>query len=158
MTTQAEIADHLGITQPQVSEHQRRGLYPRGCTLNQARTAYIEHLREVAAGRGGDAQFRLTEQRARQAEADAQLKELQYWREVGALVAVAELEPLLADWAGIARGEVENAVDKAILDIERRHSITVDREEVDRLMESAFKAIAGFPQMNVKDESEGDEA
>lgn len=158
MATQYEIGEHLGITQQQVSDLQRRNVLEKGCTIDKARKDYLEHLRSVAAGRGGDAQFRLTEQRARQAEADAQLKELQYWREVGALVAVDELEPLLSGWATSARAEVENAVDRAITGIESEHGIKVDRAKVEELMGSAFNAIADFPRLNQEEEENEQEA
>ena len=148
MSTQAEIADHLGITQPQVSEHQRKGLYPPGCSLDQARLAYIAHLREIAAGRGGpDAQARLTEQRAAQAEADTKLKELEFFKRVGALVPVEETESALCGWAATARSEVENSVDRMIHDVESRHGVTVDRDQVEDILKHAYKAIADYPRI-----------
>nr|VFK01753.1 MAG: hypothetical protein BECKH772A_GA0070896_102394 [Candidatus Kentron sp. H]VFK01847.1 MAG: hypothetical protein BECKH772B_GA0070898_102494 [Candidatus Kentron sp. H]VFK05170.1 MAG: hypothetical protein BECKH772C_GA0070978_102435 [Candidatus Kentron sp. H] len=70
--------------------------------------AYIRDLRETAAGRGGDEQVNLTLQRTRQAEADANLKQLELFARAEKLVSIDELEPKLNHWASLARSEVEN--------------------------------------------------
>jgi terminase small subunit / prophage DNA-packing protein len=56
LATQAEVAAHLFLSQPEVSKHLARGVLPKpekrgGLDLNACREAYIKHLREVAAGR-----------------------------------------------------------------------------------------------------------
>ena len=86
-------------------------------------------------------------QRARQASADADLKELQYWREVGELVAVVDVEPRLAGWAVAARSEVLSATDKLLAQIESQHDITIDREISAAIMTSALHAIAAYPRL-----------
>nr|VFK48101.1 MAG: hypothetical protein BECKTC1821E_GA0114239_11028 [Candidatus Kentron sp. TC] len=53
------------------------GIDYRESNLSTIRIAYIRDLRETAAGRGGEEQAKLTLQRTRQAEADANLKMLE---------------------------------------------------------------------------------
>lgn len=50
---QAEFANLVGITQPAVSDLQRRGVLRDGGTGQVWLKAYCEHLREQAAGRAG---------------------------------------------------------------------------------------------------------
>jgi phage terminase Nu1 subunit (DNA packaging protein) len=82
MSTQNEFADHVGISQQAVAELIRRGTIPKGAgrgglDLDACRIAYIEHLREVAAGRssGTDGEFDLVQERARLAHAQANAQE-----------------------------------------------------------------------------------
>ncbi|MEJ2630922.1 MAG: hypothetical protein P8011_01610 [Acidihalobacter sp.] len=155
MATQAEIGVHLGISQQAVSDLIRRGVLPADGDIDQARMTYCEHLRAVAAGRGGqDNQVDLTQARARQASADADLKELDYCQRTGSVVAVAELEPQLAGWAAMARSEIENSLDRTLLEIEGAHRIEIDRASLDSLWISAFKAIAAYPDMHMLDEEQ----
>lgn len=82
MATQAEVAEHLFLTQPEVSRHLAAGVLPQAgrgdLDIEACREAYIRHLRERAAGRASDAadenNLDLVLQRARLAseQADAQ--------------------------------------------------------------------------------------
>jgi phage terminase Nu1 subunit (DNA packaging protein) len=83
MSTQNEFADHVGISQQAVAELIRRGTIPKGAgrgglDLDACRIAYIEHLREVAAGRLGESAggLDLVSERARLAKAQADAQEL----------------------------------------------------------------------------------
>lgn len=143
--TQAEIGEHLDMDQSRVSRLTERGVLSRGCSLDEARREYIRHLREQAAGRGGDGQSRLVDQRARQAEADAQLKELEYWTRIGKLVAVEDLQPLMESWSVSARASIENAVERILTGIESQHGIEIDRSAVDAGLAVAYDAIAAYP-------------
>ncbi|MDR0776763.1 MAG: hypothetical protein LBE81_09025 [Azonexus sp.] len=51
MTTQIDLAVHLDLSTRHVRTLQDAGVFERGATLDEARIAYIRHLREVAAGR-----------------------------------------------------------------------------------------------------------
>lgn len=156
--TQNAIADHLDLDQSRVSRLVERGVIPRACSLDEARRSYIRHLREQAAGRGGDGQSRLVDQRARQAEADAQLKELEYWTRVGALVAVEDLEPLLAGWAVGARASIENAVERLVTSIESQHGLEIDRSTIDASLSVAYDAIAAYPTRPGNADTDGESA
>lgn len=69
MATQAEVGAHLDLSDRSIRELLDRGILPNarrgGLDLDQCRTAYIRHLREVAAGRAaGPAADDLTAERA----------------------------------------------------------------------------------------------
>ena len=77
MAKLAEIADHLGLSTTRVSQLKAAGILPdapRGkLDLDACRHAYLEHLREVAAGRGSkDGALDLVAERARLARAQAE--------------------------------------------------------------------------------------
>jgi phage terminase Nu1 subunit (DNA packaging protein) len=81
MATNDEVASHLGISPTRVSQLKSAGILPearrRANNLDSCRVAYLEHLREIAAGRqsrdGGG--LDLVEQRARLAAAQALMTE-----------------------------------------------------------------------------------
>ena len=101
-----------------------------------------------AAGRGGDDQGNLTKARARQAIADATLKELQYRREIRDVIAVAELEPSLITWIVGIRSAVENLAARLVALIESKHGIEIDTADVDDLVCTALDAIADYPRFS----------
>lgn len=69
--TQAQFGDLVGISQQAVSDLVRRGVLADGATGDEWLLAYCDHLREVAAGRGGDAAKELSAERARLAREQA---------------------------------------------------------------------------------------
>ena len=148
--TQVEIASHLDM-----SERNARDVLTalqidwRESTITKIRIAYIRDLREKAAGRGGEDQEILTRARFRDANASAQLKELQFHKEVGDLVPVSEIEPMLESWAVTARSETTHAVEKIIAAIQSQHGIEVEQDLIDEQLGAAFTAIADYPK-NIK--------
>lgn len=146
------IAIHLDMSEARAQDVMRAlRIDWKKAELDDVRTAYIRDIREKAAGRGGDEQLDLTRQRARQASADADLKELQYWRAVDELVAVADIEPRLASWAVAIRSEVLSATDKLLAQIESQHDIAIDREASAAIVASALAAIAAYPGVSRDD-------
>jgi hypothetical protein len=95
MATQAEVAEHLDLTQPAVAKLLAAGHLPaaegRGnLDLEACRVAYIRRLREQAAGRaseGADAEgLDLVAERARLAKEQADAQSMKNARERGELV------------------------------------------------------------------------
>lgn len=78
MTTQAEAGIHLGITDRAVRDLlDKFGMPRKGFDLDELRLAYLHDLRETAAGRSPeDADYDLTEERARLAYHQANLAEI----------------------------------------------------------------------------------
>ncbi len=79
MATQAELAAHLFIGQPTVSRLKNKGILPPptgrgGFDLDACRQAYIEQLREAAAGRDSSKVGSLEAERARLAREQADAK------------------------------------------------------------------------------------
>ncbi|UEX76804.1 hypothetical protein [Sediminicurvatus halobius] len=156
MATQREIAEHLDLSERRVRDLLAElGVDHREASLDEVRVSYIRHLRELAAGRGGDQQASLTEARTQQALADANLKRLTYYRELKLLVPVEEIEPRLAGWAATARSEVGFAVDKLVAGIRSQHGIEVSDQEIDDALQPAYRAIGSYPPCAAGDDGEG---
>jgi hypothetical protein len=150
--SQQTFATLVGISQQRVSKLIADGVLSRDGSLRDWIAAYCESLRQEAAGRGGDDQSSLASARAEQARTDAQLKKLQYHREIGNLVPVEELEPLIANWAATARSEVRYAGEKLLAHIRSAHDIEVGDDLLDEFLTPAFKAIADWPSVQGGDE------
>lgn len=142
---QAGFGALVGVSRQAVGDAVSRGVLEPGASVGVWLQAYCSNLREVAAGRGGDDQASLTQARARQAIADATLKELDYLERVGELVAVQDLEPRLSAWAVAIRAEVENAVARIIAHIESKHGIEIDQAAIDGIVCAALDAAAAHP-------------
>lgn len=156
MATQAEIAEHLDLSERKVRDVlQALEIDHREASIDHVRLAYIRDLREKAAGRGGDEHAALTKARTEQALADARMKQLTYHRELGQLVPVSELEPVLAGWAATARSEVQFAVEKLIAAIQSQHGIEIEQQHVDDTIQPALRAIGSYPASVAPDADEG---
>lgn len=103
--TQAEFGDLIGVSQQAVSEMVRRGILPDGATGDEWLLVYCDHLREVAAGRGGDAAKELSAERARLAREQADKIAMQNAVTRGELAPAYLLEEVLAR-AGARAGRI----------------------------------------------------
>lgn len=156
MVTQVEIGQHLDMSERAVRDMLNQlEIDHRQASLDDIRVAYIRDMRAKAAGRGGDEQASLTAARTRQATADAQQKELQYYRELQHLVPVEELEPIIANWAATARSEVTFAVEKIVASIESQHGIEVDKQSIDDSLQPALRTIGSYPAGHGPDAEQG---
>jgi len=136
----------VGLSQPAIKSHIDKGVLVDNGTLLDWLRQLLTHYREQAAGRSGDDQMNLSRARIREAEANAQLKELQFFKEVGALVPLESIEPTLEQWAVVARSEIGYAVDKIITGIHSQHNIEVDQGLIDAALQNAFNAISDYPK------------
>ncbi|MEJ1409383.1 MAG: hypothetical protein RPU60_04080 [Candidatus Sedimenticola sp. (ex Thyasira tokunagai)] len=153
--TQAKFGRLVGITQQAVAQHQAKGSIPKSGTYLDLLFAYSEHLRKEASGRGGEDQGALARAKTRQAEIDADNKELQFHREVKNLVPVQEIEPILSGWAVTARSEFMHALERIVAGIESQHGITVDQKIVDEHTSAAFDTVAAYPKFSSDVDGEG---
>lgn len=145
MPTQAEIAEHLDMSQQNASQMLNQlNINWAECTLDEVRLAYIRDLRDKAAGRGGTDEAELRKARTREALGKAQLSELNYWREVRELVPVSEIEPLMESWAVYARNEVEQSIQRLALAVESQHRIEINQDVVHNAIEATCRAISGY--------------
>jgi len=103
--TQATFGDLVGMSQQAVSDLVRRRVLPEGASANEWLLAYCEHLREVAAGRGGEATFELAAERARLAKEQADKVGMQNAERRGELAPAHLLEQVLAK-AGARAGRI----------------------------------------------------
>jgi len=93
---QAEFGAIVGISQQAVSDLQSRGVLAPGAAAGTWLLAYTEHLREMAAGRGGEGSLELARERARLAKEQADKVAMQNALTRGELAPAHVLEQVLA--------------------------------------------------------------
>ena len=134
-----------------------KGVLAKGGTLRDWLLAWAAHFREQAAGRGGgeDRQARLTDARIRESEAKARKAEVETAKDLGLLVEVADLEPLLADWAARAVQAVESAGGRIENTIEAEFKVKLEPHHVWEPLRSALRDIAANPLDDAGDADAG---
>lgn len=109
--TGPDLCDLLAITPPMLTELKRRGIavHLRHDAYDLAATvrAYVEHLRGIASGRGGEEQvLALTAERARLAREQADGQALRNAQARGELIRADEAERAWADFLRQLRGRI----------------------------------------------------
>jgi phage terminase Nu1 subunit (DNA packaging protein) len=121
------IGNHLDMSERNAGTVcQNLGLNRDTSTLDHIRITYIRDLREKAAGRGGEDQGKLTLARIREANSNADLRELMVKEKAGQLVNVNEIEPQLVAMVTAAKQELLSLPEKVASDIKAMHGIDVD--------------------------------
>lgn len=106
----ADMAEVIGVSRRSVSEFSERGIIDRvgrnRFALQRSVKLYCEHLRAVAAGRGGDGTQELTAERARLAKEQADATALKNAVARRDLVSTHQVE---REWVAVCR-KIRNAV------------------------------------------------
>lgn len=146
MATQQEIASDLGLTQAAVSNALNAlGLSKHeweAMSLQDARKLLIRHYSEVAAGRGGNDQYNLTKERARESRLKGDLLQIQIQEKAGALVPAAAIEQ---EWTGLivaARTELLLLPGKIAHEIKALHGVEIDPALIETHVHAALNRLA----------------
>lgn len=146
MATQREIADDLGLSQAVISGALNAiGLMKReweALPLAEARKLLIRHYTEVAAGRGGDDQYNLTKERARESRLKGDLLQLQIQEKAGVLIPAAAVEQ---EWQALiiaARSELLLLPDKIVHAIKTLYGLDVDPSLIESHIHDALNRLA----------------
>ena len=95
MATVDDVARHLGMSHKNANELINKGVIARknrgAYDLDEARSQYIQHVREIAAGRAKHGELDLQEERARLAKEQADAKEMENEVLRGSLVPIEEV-------------------------------------------------------------------
>ena len=95
MATVDDVARHLGMSHKNANELINKGVIARknrgAYDLDEARSQYIQHVREIAAGRAKHGELDLQEERARLAKEQADAKEMENDVLRGSLVAIEDV-------------------------------------------------------------------
>lgn len=143
MATQKVIAEHLDMTTRNLREVLNKlGMLSTKNSLDEIRVAYIRHLREQAAGRGGEDQASLTRARTREAQASAHLKELQIAEKAKTLIPADEVEPGFAALITAARTELLTLPDKLAMEIKTLHDVDIDPAMIQDHIYEALQHLA----------------
>ncbi|MGE0425295.1 MAG: MerR family transcriptional regulator [Reyranellaceae bacterium] len=139
----SELAELLGVSRRSVSEFSERGIIERVSRnrfgLQRSIRLYCDHLRTVAAGRGGDGTQELTAERARLAREQADATALKNAAARRELVSTVEVE---REWSLICR-KVRNAI-LAVPSRARQtlpHLTGFDVEQLDREIRDALTGL-----------------
>jgi terminase small subunit / prophage DNA-packing protein len=152
---QAEIAEHLDISERSVRELlDEQELDHKQCSLSEIRVAYIRHLREVAAGRGGEDGITLVKERALLAREMRIAKAMQNAERRGALAPVGVLEQVLAS-TGAKIGKILATIKG---EIRRRFPqlTSSDLAAVDAIVAKAMAQAAGLSLSALQAEEEAE--
>ena len=115
VATQSEVAAHLDLSQPAVSQLVAEGVLPApagraGLDVNACRVAYLRRLREQAAGRmpigDGPADLDLVAERARLASAQADAQEMRNDVMRGQVVLSADVAAVIGECCATVRNRL----------------------------------------------------
>lgn len=123
--TQVAFAELIGITQPGVNRH-IGGCLQKGQSLRVWLHSYCEHLRNEAAGRGGNDQANLTRARIEESEAKTRMTNVAYAEKIKSLVPANDALDILTEWASYTVNEIEQCHAAVVHEIETKFSITID--------------------------------
>lgn len=152
---QAEFGDLVGISQPAVSDLVRRRVLLDGASGDEWLLAYCDHLREVAAGRGGDNALELAAERARLAKEQADKIAMANAVTRGELAPAHLLEEVLAK-AGARAGRILETIPGMLR--RRLPQLTADDiAEVARIVAKARNIAAGMRLADATAEDDADD-
>jgi len=156
--TQAEFGELVGMSQQAVSDLALRGVLAPGASAGAWLLAYCDHIRLMAAGRGGDGAESLVRERARLAREQADKIAMQNAVARGELAPAHLLEQVLAR-AGARVGRLLETIPGAL---KRRHpSLTSDDiAEVSRTVAKARNVAAAMTlaELSAEDDERDDDA
>lgn len=145
MPTQKDIADHLGISQSEVSRHMSAlAIDWRTASMDAIRLAYMTHLRGIVAGTHSADGIDLARERALTEQVDRDLKLLTLAEKRGQLVNVAQLEPALTRQRMTFAAELA-ARDVQLKDeLDRAYGVDIDLELIRAHTRNALSHLSGL--------------
>ena len=147
MTTQNEIALHLGISQQAVSKTmQKMGIDWQQLSLDEIRLAYLKRLRDAAAGHADmEGKFNIHKARVRTELLESELLLLKLQKEKERLIDVDQLMPELRAVFGGMKNELLTASAKLKTEIDLLYGINVDIEVLeDYVANNILKHLSGY--------------
>ena len=139
MATQQQLADHLDMSQQQISDIMRRlGINWNVASIDDVRIAYIRHLRGVASDHETSNGDSLTAERVLTERVDRELKQMQLEEKKSVLINVDQLEPVLTNMVAVYRDELLTRDDKLKADLDALYGIDLDLQ---LLNEHTFAAL-----------------
>lgn len=145
MPTQKSIADHLDLSQAEISKLMGElGINWRTTSIDEIRCAYIRRLRGAAAGHKTVAGDDLIQERVYNERLDREMKTLALAEKRGQLVNTAQLEPELVHMVVAFRTDVLAMVDNIKADIDALYGIDVDLQVLTVHAHDTLRQLAGY--------------
>lgn len=143
LAVQAKFADLVGISRQAVSKKVDDGTLPRGGTYADWLLAYVEKLRENAAGRSGERQDDLTKARIDEANAKALKLNLENLSALDLLVCVEDVNRSLGQFARSINSAIDDAGNRIVESlVSKNPDLEFDDELVFESLRSATARIA----------------
>ncbi|WP_052417252.1 hypothetical protein [Cellvibrio mixtus] len=152
--SQTTFALMVGVSQQAISQLKGKGVLPENGTYADWLIAYLERLRSEAAGREQDQ--RLSDVRIRETEMSANLKELEYAKQLGKIILVDDLAPLMNSFCSAVQFNVMAAQERIIEAIESKYSITIDDDDVSKPLRAAIESVISGSREFIARTSPGD--
>lgn len=153
VTTQADFAEIVGLSEAAVSQLVANQILVRGETCHEWILAYCDRLREVAAGRAADGGLDLATERALLAREQRVRIEMQNAVTRRELMLTVVLEKVLASTASKVAGILD-----AIPGMVRRRVPQLTADDIDLIAAEVAKARNTVAGMSLADVDEPDEA
>ncbi|WP_082721091.1 MarR family transcriptional regulator [Burkholderia sp. ABCPW 14] len=155
MLTQQQIAEHLDLERSTVSRLvERLDIDYRTASMDEIRTVYLRHLREMAAGRASETGIDLVAERAMTERVDREIKLLTLAEKKGQLVNAAQLEQAYGQMVGAFQTELLALSDKLVQELRTLYDVEIDLEWLNEHMYGCLEQLSGYDS----DGSGGDSA
>ncbi len=147
MATLKSIAAHLDMTDRNLRDVLKKiNLDHRKASLTQIRVGYIRHVRNQAAGRGGDEQQTLTKARTEEAEIKTAKLRVEYLRDIGSLISTEDAANIILSWCRQANIDYTQGFHKLVSEVQSRYKIKVDNEMVENIVRPTTERIKDHAQ------------
>ena len=145
MPTQTQIAEHLDLSQAEVSKLMASlEIDWTESDLATIRVLYIRKLRAVAAGHKSNDGADLTAERVLTERIDREIKQLDLAERKGQLVSLVQLEPELRQMVAAFRTEVQGLPDKIKDELDALHGIDIDIGLLEEHVYATFAQLARY--------------
>jgi len=157
MATQAEVAAHLGVSAKYISDLIGKGVLKRAAVgkydIDACRKAYIEHIREQAAGRASAGELNLSEERARLAKEQADAKEMENAVERGDLVYIEDVAKQIENQLTKVRTRLLSVPTKVAPEAHSCASVREVQAVIEQAIVEALNELVGYSQSAADDEA-----
>lgn len=147
MATLSEVASHLNMSQPAVSQLVENGIIEkrdRGqYDIDEVRAQYIKHIRAVAAGRAAAGDLDLGAERARLAKEQADAKEMENAIERGELVYIDEVAREFENQLIKAKVKLLSIPSKIAAEVHAAADVAEAKDLIERNIQDALSELVG---------------
>ena len=157
MATQAQVAAHLGVSAKYINDLIGKGVIAYAAKgkydIDACRKAYIEHIREQAAGRASSGELNLSEERARLAKEQADAKEMENAVERGDLVYIEDVAKQIENQLTKVRTRLLSVPTKVAPEAHACASVREVQAVVEQAIVEALNELVGYSQEPASDEA-----
>ncbi len=150
MATQAQVAAHLGVSLKYISDLIGKGVLKKAPVgkydIDVCRKAYIEHIREQAAGRAAAGELVLADERARLAKEQADAKEMENALERGDLVYIQDVAKQIENQFTKVRTRLLSVPTKVAPEAHACASVREVQSIIEQAIVEALNELVGYSQ------------